>query len=229
MRAIFYKKEVFLNQEELNLDEDSTHHLHVSRVKVGDEILVLNGGGYKILAEILRISKKECTLKVKNIEILERDHQLSLALGLPKKEAFEDIVKISVELGIVNLYPLSTKYSQYTFENNERIQRIIESAMIQSNNAFYPNIFPQMSLDDFLSKNDKTLYFLNSVKESSQTKSSKEKSSIFLIGPEAGFSLDEIEKLRNHQYVCEIHLPTPILRAPTAVATSAGYILSQFS
>ncbi len=233
MRAIFYNKDHFLESEELILDEESTHHLHVTRAKTGEEVLILNGLGQKALSLIQNISKKQVIVKIQKVETAKRQHNLSLVLGLPKKEAFEDIIKISVELGIVNIFPTTTQYSQYTYEPNDRIQRIIQSAMVQSNNSFLPKIFPQKTLSEFLVTNDKDIFFLNSVPQnlqSSRMSSLKiDQSCFYLIGPEAGFSQLEIDLLRNHEFVREIHLPTPILRAPTAVAAAAGFILNHIS
>ena len=47
-----------------------------------------------------------------------------------------------------------------------------------------------------------------------------------LIGPEAGFSALEELDILSKSNVFSIHLPTPILRAPTAVASSIGYLLA---
>ena len=56
-------------------------------------------------------------------------------------------------------------------------------------------------------------------------KSEIRKEMIPLIGPEGGFSNDEIELL-NELVENHLHLPTPILRASTAVSTCMGYVLS---
>ena len=229
MRAFFYCKKDFIANEELTLDEDSTHHLHVARVKVGADVLVLNGHGLKVFTQLMSISKKVSILRVLKVEETFREHALSLAFGVPKKDAFEDIIKTSVELGIANIHPLSTKYSQYTYETNERIQRIVESAMIQSNNTYFHKIHTQVSLEEFVRTNEYQLFFLNSAKEKSQLLIKEEFKYCFLIGPEAGFSFDEVEMMRSNQNVAEIYLPTPILRAPTAVAVAAGYLLNQLN
>jgi 16S rRNA (uracil1498-N3)-methyltransferase len=190
---------------------------------------VLNGLGLRVVTNVTSVGKKQVVLKVQSLDQTKRKHFLSLAIGLPKKDAFEDILKISVELGIENIYPLTTKYSQYLYEPNERIQRIIESAMIQSNNSFFPVIHPQVSLESFLNAHNFPLYFLNSLEVETKVSANKNSQTCFLIGPEAGFTKDEVNLLRNHKYISEIHLPTPILRAPTAVATAAGFLLNQLS
>ncbi len=50
---------------------------------------------------------------------------------------------------------------------------------------------------------------------------------IILIGPEGGFSEAEEAKIMAYKKAKIVHLPTPIMRAPTAVATSIGYLLSE--
>ena len=229
MRAVFVNQDSFAQNEELVLGEEPSHHLNVTRVKAGEEILVLNGAGLRVVTSVMSIGKKQVELKVQYFEQLERKHSLSLAIGLPKKDAFEDILKMSVELGIVNIYPLTTNFSQYLYEPSDRIQRIIESAMIQSNNCYFPVIHPQVTLENFVNNYNNPLYFLNSIEEKTSLSAIKNGQSCFLIGPEAGFTKDEIKLLRSHKNISEIHLPTPILRAPTAVAAAAGFLLNQLS
>jgi 16S rRNA (uracil1498-N3)-methyltransferase len=226
LRAIYYPAQEVILGKKILVTGDSAKHLNVVRIKLHEEILVLNGQGLKILTSIEGITKNEVELLVLKIENELPRHQISLAIATPKKEAFEDIIKMAVELGVVNIFPLTSDYSQYDYIENDRILRIVESALLQSNNANLPIIHPQMKLPDFLDQLKMPLFFFNSrPSECGQLeKISKEK--VILIGPEGGFSKNEEVFISSKSNVFSIHLPTPILRAPTAVASSIGYLLS---
>ncbi len=227
MRAIYYPFEVVTIDELITIDGESAKHLLVARVRIEEEILLLNGKGKKIVAKVISLQKKSIDLMVLIIDSAMPSHALRLALGMPKKDAFEDIIKISVELGIAEIYPLTTQFSQSIYQENERIHRILESALIQSNNLFFPIIHPQSNLLEYLSRMDnQDLAFFNS---RPNTKNDRENKCLFtsvLIGPEGGFSQEEEAQILSHKNVKSIHLPTPILRAPTAVASSIGYLLA---
>ncbi len=226
MRAIFYPFMKDDHLEIISIKNESAKHLQVVRVKLDDEILVLNGVGARAYTKIVNISKTQVDLFVSRVEESVRCHSINLAIANPKKEAFEDILKISVEMGVVNIFPLKSDYSQYDFIKNERVERIIESALVQSNNAFLPIIHEQVSLLQFLDQLNTPLFFLNS-RPMGNVKINKSFDEItLLIGPEGGFSLSEEELITSKAGVISIHMPTPIQRAPTAVASSIGYLLS---
>lgn len=228
MRALFLN---FDNdtQSDLVITGDSAHHLNVVRVKIGEELLLLNGKGFALKAKIKSVNKQEVSLQV--LERLSKSptHNLSLAIANPKKEAFEDIIKMAVELGIRNIYPLKSDFSQYDYVPSERVDRIIESALIQSNNYFKPVIHPQQKLENFLLNTSVKIYFFNSLvgQTEEELRVNESENGLLLIGPEGGFKKEEIELIRNSLNSHEIHLSTPILRAPTALCTGVGFLLSK--
>jgi 16S rRNA (uracil1498-N3)-methyltransferase len=226
LRAIFHSYDSLEKNVVIILTGDSFHHLNVTRARENEKILILNGKGQKALGLITVIAKKNIELKILESETCIPDHKLSLAIAMPKKEAFEDILKISTELGINEVFTLSSEYSQYVFEQNERVQRILESALIQSNNTYIPIIHNEQSLTNFIATHTEKIAFFNSKKLEENIKVETSEKITILIGPEGGFSQSEIELISKYSKIIEIHLPTPILRAPTAVASSVGYLLS---
>lgn len=226
MRAIFYPFDHYASGDLVQVTGDTVHHLTVARVRENEKILLLNGKGQRLLGVVQAFSKKQIDIKIEFSETALHRHELSLAIAMPKKDAFEDILKIAVELGVNEIYPLTSAYSQYEYAPSERVQRILESALVQSNNAFFPEILAEQKLEYFLNNHAETIVFFNSqVRSTSSQKESALKKTI-LIGPEGGFSPEEIKAILKYPKILEIHLPVPILRAPTAVATSVGYLLS---
>ncbi len=226
MRAIYHP----FQREELShglfIQDESAKHLQVVRVKIDEEVLVLNGNGMRAITKVASISKNQVELVVLKVEESKPFHQINLAIANPKKDAFEDILKLAVELGVKNIFPLKSDYSQYEYEASPRVERLLESALIQSNNPFMPKVFPQQKLEKFLDETNTPLYFFNS-RETECGKLPKISEELtVLIGPEGGFSTREEALIISKTKVISIHLSTPIQRAPTAVASSIGYLLS---
>lgn len=226
MRAIYLPFEKTTLGKSLLVRDEQAKHLQVVRIRQGEEVLILNGKGDKAFTKVETITKNEVELIVEKTESGKRLHDFHLAIANPKKDAFEDILKIAVELGVKSIQPLSSSFSQYEFESGDRVNRILENALVQSNNLFLPEILPQISLQNFLETHNSPLYFFNSRpdKESVPKVASGDKT--VLIGPEGGFSEQEVENIGRYSQVFSIHLPTPIQRAPTAVASSIGYLLA---
>ena len=228
MRAIYNNFDNVNSGDNLVITGDVAHHLNVVRVKNNEVILLMNGRGSILHGEIQSISKNQIEIKIQQTKNFEATHKLSLAIANPKKDAFEDILKSAVELGIKHIYPLTSKFSQYDYIPSERIQRVLESALIQSNNPFFPIIHQQQTLSNFLNNHKNTLVFFNSQNVSSKNISDIQvEDKTVLIGPEGGFSSDEVVDILKFSNVLEIHLATPIMRASTAVATSIGYLLAK--
>jgi 16S rRNA (uracil1498-N3)-methyltransferase len=225
MRAVFCDLDIQAGNSTIVISGERAHHLNVVRVKVGEEILILNGVGRKFYAEIINITKKDVTLKILKFESSKPNDILDLAIAAPKKEAFEDILKISVELGINQIVPLFSQYSQYEYSPSERSARVLESALVQSNNQYLPKILKQVDLDNFLEFSEGQILYFSADQTNCLDLVDLKSKIIILIGPEAGFSSVEEAKIKASSKVKVIHLKTPILRAPTAVAAAVGYIL----
>lgn len=226
MRAVYYHFENIEIGQSLQVSGDTAHHLNVVRVRKGEEILILNGKGSKLKGTINTIQKNIVEIAINESEEFTPTHGLSLAIANPKKDAFEDILKAAVELGIKNIYPLSSDFSQYEYAASERVERILESALVQSNNPFYPTIHSQVKLTEFLNTHKETIVFFNSKQSDGSSRISLQENTTILIGPEGGFSPTEVSQICAYAQILEIHLPTPILRAPTAVSASVGFLLA---
>jgi len=232
MRAIFERNKKFNIGDQFTISDDRAHHLNVVRTRAGEEIRIFDGHGCAYEAKVQSITKKEVTLEILSRKEKIQQQQLVLFIGVPKKDAFEDILKIAVESGFSDIVPLTTTYSQFEYMESERFNKIIESALVQSNNYFWPKISPQLKLQDLNTIDlllDTSILFssFSEGKNDDVNKQIWHRTGVF-IGPEAGFTPSEEEQILASKFkTLRKHLPCPILRAPTAVAVSAGYIYSQ--
>lgn len=234
MRAIFESKlqsTKISNGDLVVITDDNAHHLiNVVRIKVGEDLVLLNGQGAIFSAVATQVRKREVEVTINECTSVSREHNVELAIGITKRDAFDSILKMSVELGFVAFHPLITTYSQQQFCKKDRDNRLIISAMNQSNNPYALEIADTQKLSCFPFENYKSIYYFCSNQFAKQSVNTKIKylpgeKSLILIGPEGGLSQDEEAALLQLQNLFLIHLPLPIMRAPTAVACSIGYLL----
>lgn len=214
-------------EESYSLKEESLHHLvNVIRIEAGEEILLLNGEGLEVLTEVETISKRELRLKFKSSRERQRDFHFDLALAMPKREALELCLKEATELGFRKIYLIRSDYSQMKMPELDRMEKLLVSALEQSNAPFLPEIieaswekipFPE---------------YTEAILMDSQTKINRDHKKadalaarLLIVGPEGGFSPRELELLHSKEMVKVVNLPTPILRTPTALATGAGIMI----
>lgn len=224
MRAIYLEDLNF--QGEIQVTGDACHHLsQVVRLTHGEVVMVLDGRGRKIKCLAEQVSKKRIILKVLEEELIERSFHLDLVLGIPKRDALELSLKQAIELGFKKIFLIRSDYSQIKIPELQRLKSLIINAMEQSNNPFLPEII-ETEWERVPWDNYQYVTMLDS--QSNQNKNASRLLSgknLLIVGPEGGFSPGELEFLRSRPNVTSLHLPTFILRTPTAVATGTGYIL----
>ncbi len=223
MKAIYQKQ--LTSQESYHLKGDEAHHLiHVTRIELNEEVLLLNGNGLKIKTRVTHISKRELTLTTFDEQCVTKSSLMDLALGVPKKEALELSLKQAVELGFDRIFLIRSHYSQIKVPDSERIESLLMSALEQSNYEFMP-IVKEMSWRDLPFEDYTEVLMMDSQHPSSTKVVSKTGKKLLIVGPEGGFSPSETQMLHQLKNVRVLQLPTGILRTPTAVATGAGILL----
>ena len=164
-------------------------------------------------------------------------------VGMLKGRKNDFLIQKSVELGVGELlfFPAERSISRRDYgedeENNssERVERIVVSACKQSGRATLMPVRLCASLAAALaslSEDCGTRYvFWEEESSESPTKESEASSQNFpsghicaLIGPEGGFSVDEIDQVRQAGFITR-SLGTRILRAETAALTAAAILL----
>ncbi len=226
MRACF--QSTLSPMEQYVLRGEILHHLvHVVRLKVGENLLLLNGTGLEIITEVEAISKKELILTHRQEKQHERSYCLDLALGMPKKESLELSLKEATEIGFRNIFLVRSDYSQMRPMEEERLQKLLISALEQSNAPFLPQVsnatweeLPWNSYGDIFLMDSQT-----KDNRSGIAAKKPEASRLLVVGPEGGFSPNELSWLHAKSDLSILCLPTPILRTSTAVAVGAGILL----
>lgn len=235
MRSILISKDIELVLHSLfKVEEENFHHLaKVCRIREKEEVLILNGHGLMAKSFVDKIENKSVLLKIHEIKTVQRNYHFDVAIGLPKREYFEDCLRICCEMGVAKIIPLQSEFSQKMDLNKERIGRILESSLIQSNNLFLPQVCDSLRSEEWqklfekyqsswLAHNDcDSLALVPDIK----TQADSTKAQLLIIGPEGGFTPDEVKKLGHHPRCKIINFKTPIMKSSTALAALIASVL----
>lgn len=218
-------------QQQVRISGEPHHHLRVSRVRPGEKILLILGEGRSALSELIHIEKNEALLNILSYKNSPRSYDIEVCLGLLKKDAMEEVAKLVTELGVKKVTPVLTQYSQRTSQQFKRWNKIVEQAQQQSNNLYRPILSDVVELEKFLcglNKSEVCSYLLSSLPGEMNLISSlpANKPSCLFIGPEGGFSSNEEEMIQRTVHASKVHLPMPIMRAPTAISVGVGHLIS---
>ncbi len=219
-----YFYEPFSDISHLHLSETSAHHaLHVLRMKVGDPLNVTNGKGDLAVCRIVHTTKRECSIEVVELRtsnIEPRTSNLHIAIAFTKNPArIEWFLEKVTEIGIQTITPLITKRSEKIHFKKERFEKIMVSAMLQSQQTYLPILQEAILLEDVL-KGPEELKCIAHCEEDQERTHLKEvitsqKDTLILIGPEGDFTEEEIH-LCLQQQCLPVSLGTNRLRTETA-------------
>ncbi len=242
MRAIYHPTlyEIF---EDENLEKivrvigPQLHHLQqVVRLKEGESVLIMDGLGHMAYGVVATLSKQEMLVDLDQVDkVVAPTPQIDLALCLPKKPAQLDAIRASVELGIGRIIPVLSEFAWRGLADDARINRVMESAMLQSNNPILPEVLSPVDFDQLVEEHfdqyDSVLAFTldDGMDLKALTSAEYGEHILLVIGPEGGESLREKERLAQHPQVKLINLSMPILRTETAVAVATGFLHGQIS
>ena len=220
--------------EVFTIIEKQAHYLiNVMRVKVGSIILVFNGfeGEYKV--EI--INKKNNIISCKVIEKVRAQYyepELNLIFSLVKKDRIFNIIEKCTELGVTCFQPIVTERTQNFNYSFKKFGAYAIEASEQTRRLTIPKINPVQNLSSLLNNwNRNEIILLCNENDGIPVMKIKNKISkpvSILIGPEGGFSEDELEGFLNLEFVKSISLGPRILRSDTAAISMVASYQSIF-
>ena len=220
--------------EELNLgknvtlNENQTHYLkNVVKYALNDTLNCFDNKNGEFLCQISTINKKNIVLTfIKKTKDFTRSPDIWLLFAPLKKDKTDFVIEKATELGCRAILPVITKHTITANIKTERyIAQSIEAAE-QCRRTDLPQVLPPASLEDTLKnwEKDRILYFMDETLESQNflaiLTQNKSKKAAVLIGPEGGFSPEELTHLRKLPFAKGATLGPRILRAETA-ATAA--------
>lgn len=230
----FYTPHLKKTDLTLTIDGEEFHHIfHVFRKRIADNILLTNGSGLLAEAEIISLEKKQLSVKIGRLEEKQKSFPaIAAAFPLLKNKHDLLIVEKLTELGISEFYPLDTARTVRLASEStiKKFEKAAIAAIKQCDNAFLPTIRPVQKPAELM-ENLTTFQAVAALETgqyrtlSSVLREMENRSICLIIGPEGGFTAEEMELFQ--QKIPTFTLGNHILRSETA-AIAAAAIISEY-
>lgn len=239
-------QQIFINNDKIKDNiicvegDDAKHLIKVCRIKVGESIRVSTSDEENYLCKVSKVDENLLELDiVENVATTELPCRIKLYQAIPKGDRMETIIEKCTELGVSNIVPVEMKYCVVRLDDKKkkkkisRYQSIAESAAKQSKRSVIPGIETVMTFKEALDNSIDSDIIVVPYENKNGMQSTKDALakikpgmtiSVF-IGPEGGFSPEEIEALEKLDNSEVISLGKRILRTDTAAITSVSMIM----
>ena len=217
-----YQNTAFQAGSVLALDQRASHYLlHVLRVKVASPLVLFDGKGAVAYAKIDSYDRKVVSVHIDSCcaESVESPLNIHLYQGVCRGEKMDFVLQKSVELGVQTITPFVTERCQSRLDEKRQAKRLLHwqqvmiSACEQSGRTYLPKLNPFLTVSDY--STSKLALVLHPEGSQSITSISNFTACDLLIGPEGGFTEDELTSLTKKNVKC-VTMGPRILRAETA-------------
>ncbi len=236
----FFAGQENLWEEEVVLEGQQAHQIcNVLRKKVGEHIIVLDNHGFEYEIELKTIGKEKITGQIKEKRTAggEPNVKITLYQSLLSREKFEWVLQKCTEVGVKRFVPIVTERSivrQELIKANKigRWRQIIQEAAEQSARGRMPELEKAASFEEAIARLDDSDYKIMahtqsqsvSLRQYLNNSNKKIKSIALFIGPEGGFTENEVQSARKND-IALISLGQRILRTETAAVVASSLIL----
>lgn len=211
---------------------DEFHHsIRVVRARVGEEVELFDRAGNAARGVVESIERDSAVIAAKEpLPSRESPLALHLAMAVIQLEKFELVLQKATELGVKTFIPLITEHVELRPERyankTERWNKIVFEAVKQCGRAIVPKIEAAQPFDDLLAKTTTKLMF-DADGEPPTANRHPPTDLTLLIGPEGGWSAEELQRARDANVFIE-RLGPRRLRAETAAIAAVSVVASRF-
>lgn len=241
MRRFFVARQEILSDRPTLTGSDVKHIRRVLRLKPDDEILLFDGKGLEYRARITASTPKAIALCIleRFPSISESPLKITIGQALLKARKMDRIVRQATELGIYALIPLLVERSvpkpepDRWAEKEQRWESIARESLKQCARSQIPRIGAAASFEKLVGTSqayDLKILFHHGNSGLAQPDASDLRNMgqvLALIGPEGGFTPDEVRLARKHGFVC-VSLGPRILKADTAAVAACSILQYAF-
>jgi 16S rRNA (uracil1498-N3)-methyltransferase len=215
--------------------EEFRHLSRVVRKKAGEHVMLVDGAdtSYEAVIRLIDRIHAECEILSTHHRANEPRIDITLAVSLLRNPArFDVLVEKATELGVRSIVPLLCERTVPKSDKHGRLEKIALSALKQCGRSFLPRIRPLTSFDSLLEEaleyslrlipHEKTeqSQFIGSVLQHHPDL----KSVLIVIGPEGGFTDEEVA-LSGVKGFIPISLGPRRLRAETAAISAVSWVV----
>jgi 16S rRNA (uracil1498-N3)-methyltransferase len=192
--------------------DDYRYLARVLRSRVGDRVALFDGAGTEVEAEVTRVGKQDADLTLGARRAVPTGADavaITLLVVVPRGERMDLVVQKTTELGVARIVPVTTGRSVARPEAKQRArwERIARESARQCGRADVPRIDAPLTLDEALADRElpaarfalwegEQARSLRAVLAAAFTPGHQNPATALLVGPEGGFSSDEIGAAR---------------------------------
>ncbi|WP_133129887.1 16S rRNA (uracil(1498)-N(3))-methyltransferase [Legionella yabuuchiae] len=220
--------------EIIELSPNAGQHVGVVlRMRPGEEVTLFKGDNFEHQAVILSAQKKQVTVKIESSQTVDREspRTIHLAQSISKGERMEWVIQKAVELGVSSITPLVSERTVVRLDESrlskklEQWQGIAIAACEQCGRNTLPIMHPVISFQKYVQQCNARLKLVLHPKSYKTWRDFEfgVADIALLIGPEGGFSEEEIDWASTHQFE-GLRLGPRILRTETAAITALSML-----
>ncbi|MBI1837961.1 MAG: 16S rRNA (uracil(1498)-N(3))-methyltransferase [Flavobacteriia bacterium] len=199
---LFYDPTIQKDAKKHTLSEEESKHIcKVLRLNIGDEVLIINGLGSLFYTKIIDSHPKKCAVEIISQSFQEEEKsEIHIAIAPTKMmDRLEWFLEKATEIGITEITPLLCSNSERKQLKDERLEKILISAIKQSKQMYLPQLNPLTDFNTFIQKYPQGLiahcYEIEGMNDKNKITEVFEFTNCpILIGPEGDFSTIEVEK-----------------------------------
>lgn len=207
------------------------------RARAGEVLTVVDpeGTAYRARITCLEAEQAACLPFRRLPAPMESPLQIEVCQSLPDKERFELVLQKLTELGVARIVPMESQHSATLDERDARQRKshrwpeVVRKAARQCRRAMLPELMPVLPFAEALAAASSAELKLMLYEGETQWSliegigSFKAHSVALLIGPEGGFSREEVELARAEGFL-PVSLGPRILRTETAAIVAAALV-----
>ena len=230
----FYAPPQNISSNSIEIDgEEFSHLTHVMRKQAGDKLRIVDGAGnaYDVVLIATTQRTARCAIQALHPMLHEPAIDLTLAVGVLKNNSnFDFLVEKCTELGVNTIVPLFTERTIPHHAKTERWKKLALAAMKQCGRCVLPEVTEPKRFSEFIAAlSDASLKIIPHEKvktpgivEALENKTIR--SIVVCIGPEGGFSDDEIEAASRTGFL-PVSLGIRRLRTETAAIVACAAVI----
>ena len=206
--------------EEFEIPVSQAKHLvSVLRLQENDEFLAFNKEAGEWRCSISKIKKQNVfARKIEQIRKFKESPKLCLAFCVIKPDNTRLVVEKATELGVTDIYPLVSKYTNNKIKS-EKLDSVIINASEQCERLDVPVLHEPTGFIEFLNNLPKEVFWISALERKDIIPNlsfieMKGKPCGFIVGPEGGFS--DLEKELLIKNTTPVTISSNILKAETA-------------
>ncbi len=217
---------------------DEAHHaVAVRRLRVGEEVVLTDGAGHRVVGEVASTGKRVFAVQVGAVEVLPRPApSFTVVQALPKGDRGELAVEVLTEVGVDTIVPWAASRSvavwkgERVTKSHARWQATAREAGKQSRRTWLPTVTPLASTDDVVARLGRARLVAVLHEDATTALASSEVPAdgeiVVVVGPEGGIAPEELAAFEAAGDVT-VRLGSEVLRTSTAGLAAVSALLAR--